>query len=354
MRNNYRHYFEQIYDECDEAVICIDKGMRVIYTTEQARCVFADLGAIGSHISCMLPMRYCNHIRDILDDPHCISFDFRSISGGRLFKCTVTPVFLSDGNYFALNFCESAEQLRFIGHAAKAVESELVDSTVDIISSLRDICHDRSVEQHSITKRVLRLRKMYHSFSAVVTDEDGNERLPTAALDLNKYIERFITVASRYIDRRRACFRFDTCSNDAVSDISYEELDIVCCNAVAQLLRRHSGYTQITLATGRTDLGCMIVISDNDSDLRSMHECDMSHHDDNEFGAEQISYALMCRLIERYSGKLCFFESLEGGMTVVITLPPSAAEVELLCQPEECDTDSIFSIFSIMLSDIDL
>ena len=335
-------YFENLYSNCDDTIVCINKAADVVFATESAYTLFNTERSSFSHISYVLPMRDCYTLQDIIKTSKRVSFVSRNAIDGNLYKFTVIPYPIKDDQYFLISLTPVAdkngksEKDVFIDTVLKIAEKELLQCTASIVAASKKLSDDDFTQ---VTKSVRKIRKSFDSFYTVMCDAESEEK--SRAIDLNRYFYFFIEAFYKYADSFKTDIRFTPSALTANICISQQTLDILCCNIIATVIKNTNKSTPaVSITVEKSADRCVILFADNDT---------LSNYAENE--CNLLSLALIEKLTKRSGGSMFTTDNAHGGTTIAISFPQYESE-DTLYAPEQYDLESMLSTFSIMLSDI--
>ena len=341
MREKGYSFFENLYSDSNDSVICIDKDLNIVFATESIYSIFDTDRKSFTHISYVLPMRNCYLLQDTVKKSKTSDFVSRNVVDGNEYKFTVVPYPLDDETYFLLSLSlvsvnKRSKQDEFIDVALKVTEKELAQCTSSIVSACEEIDENNRTR---IIRSTRRIRKLFDSFHTVISNK--STRKETGVIDLNRYFMFFTDAVYRFIGYDKADISFIPSAQSTCVRITQQALDIICCNALAIAIKNTlKAKANISIAVNRTQDSNLILFSDNEPD---------SLYADSENSL--LSFALMEKLTNDFEGSFFVSDDSRLGTTIAISFPQSSAQDVLYC-PEEFDTEGIFSTFAIMLSDI--
>lgn len=341
MHNKGYSFFESLYNDSADSVICIDKELNIVFATNSVYSIFGTDHKSFSHISYVLPMRYCYLLQDTVKESKTSAFISRNVVDGNEYKFTVIPYPVDDEPYFLISLSlvsakSNPKQEEFIDLTLKIAEKELAQCTSSIVSACDEIDNNKRTR---IISSIRRIRKLFDSFYTVMSKSSTDKE--AGVIDLNRYFMFFIETVYRFIGYEKADIHLIPSSQSTCVRITQQALDIICCNAIAATVKNTlKSKATISIAVSRTQDGCLILFSDNEPG---------SHAADSENSL--LSFALMEKLTRDYDGSFFVSDDSRLGTTIAISFPQSTV-TDVLYSPEEFDTEGIFSTFAVMLSDI--
>ncbi len=350
MRESAYNYFKNLYKNFDEPIICADDKMRVVYATN---CVYTAFDVSENallHINCIFPNRYLYKVYDAACVPECISFDFISITEDKPRHCVMTPVMFENIYYFVFWFGHTTAdaldrlQKRDIKMALDVVKSELAKETTAIISHT-------DKQDDTIVENVIRIRKLFFDINALATDSLSPATVQV--IELNEYIKRIVTIITNQLGKDRIEFKLNLCNRVLISELTYDALDVIICNTVANSVRNARKKATITIGTMSGSEQNVIVISDTDAGFRRMQLYIDRNKDDVRYALnspDDLSLAVIEKIVRDFGGSIRISENSDGGITTGIMLPKSPPRADIMRTPEDHDVLSDNSIVRMMLS----
>lgn len=355
MRKSCYEHFKRLYSDFDGAVVCCDDKTKIIYCTRSVYELFDLSEKALSYIGCILPHPYPRIINDMEDEPHCVSFDFYDQIRDRLLKCTVTPVLFERIYFYTFSFFQlpDDEQENIFPRIVDSLAREMAIYTINLVNSAEWLKEYNEVAAQEILDNVVKLRKLYLTIETLMLP--NKRELTTSVTELGGYMKRITSIVHDIIGTSRVDFKFDMCDEILISRITYQDLDLICCNAIASSIRNSIGKAHITIGLAKLGNKNMIVFSDSDvgaRQIKALISRGLVKSDSKIMSADDTALAVMRKAAARNGGKVFINDNPVCGVSTAVVLPECEMRKNAFYQPDTYDTDSLFSTIRLILSDI--
>ena len=283
MNGNTYYFFQSIYGNAYEPVICIDENLSIIYASSAAYDIFGLEQSPILHLNCVFMRKYLKSIKAAFDKGECFSLRFESVNDNSTKRCTMMPYFYDGEKYGVMLFTDIASEeidnlRKFeLKRGISVIESSVISSTSLIVSHMRLIKDkfptDKSV--NIILQNILNIRRMFRHLNILASPSVKGKY--SQVIDINEYLRYLTGVIVKQIGANRLSFCLELCSGLMLAEIEPRIFEILICNLVSNSVKNAHGKSNITVQTAVHDKFNLVVFSDNGIGCKNIMQTFSSH-----------------------------------------------------------------------------
>lgn len=361
MITNYYDYFKNIYNDTnDDAVICVDEKLQVIYFTPLASSMFGVPQArYIHHLDNFLTRRRLNNVTECITKNRSRSYKFESKYDGAERKCIIIPTEV-EGQKFATLIFYNTSKNNLDDITKKQIDYVIQDTNDKILHQIHDLSNDvrafkTNDDNFLLKKRVIQgTQEIIHSIKNLETIIDKYETADNMQLiNIDSYIKEIVSEISKrfYADRIEIeCFL--TCDYP-YSLVSREAFDVIVCEIISIFIKSSLGKAKVKICTKSLVKENVVAITNatSDVDLLARYFDKMTTSDI----VENSTLFTIKTMIKRNGGELYTTRSEDGSYIVMFTLKKDPMALDELRSPSRLKVDrSLFSAINIALSEAGL
>ena len=360
MSVNAYYYFQSIYGNSNEPIICIDENLDIVFATPVSYSVFG-IERNALNINCMLLRKHLSSVKTAFSKGECCSINCENVYDSSAMKCIFIPQTYCDTKYAVLIFTKIAAQeidnlRKFeLKRTIEVIKSSVVYSTSLIVSHMQlikqDGCRDKSV--NIVLQNVLILRKLYRNLSLMASSNLKSEF--SQVIDINAYLKYITQIISTQIGHAKIEFEFSLCNELLVTEMEPKIFEILICNFVSSCLKNSIGKTKLTIHSALRGNENHVIFSNSAVNPKYLDKFMHSQQDilnspENLF---DLNISIIRKILADHSGKIFATENGKGGISVGFTLPSVDKRISDLHSPKqhESGSDEFFSNISIEMSE---
>ena len=243
MNGNTYYFFQSIYGNAYEPVICIDENLSIIYASSAAYDIFGLEQSPILHLNCVFMRKYLKSIKAAFDKGECFSLRFESVNDNSTKRCTMMPYFYDGEKYGVMLFTDIASEeidnlRKFeLKRGISVIESSVISSTSLIVSHMRLIKDkfptDKSV--NIILQNILNIRRMFRHLNILASPSVKGKY--SQVIDINEYLRYLTGVIVKQIGAHRLSFCLELCSGLMLAEIEPRIFEILICNLVSNSVK---------------------------------------------------------------------------------------------------------------------
>ena len=363
MSGNTYYFFQSIYGNSDEPIICIDENLNIIYATPAAYNVFGIKQSPILHLNCVFMRKYLKTVKAAFDKGECFSLSFESVNDNSSKKCTMMPYFYDGEKYAVMLFTDIASEeidnlKKFeLKRGISVMESSIISSTSLIVSHMRLIKDkfptDRSV--NIILQNILNIRRMFRHLNILASPSVKGKY--SQVIDINEYLRYLTGVIVNQIGANKLSFSLELCSGLMLAEIEPRIFEILICNLVSNSVKNAHGKSNIIIQTAVHDKFNLIVLSDNGIGCKHIMQMFSSNGKQPENKSNEypgIGVSIIRKIVTDHNGQVFATENPGGGVSVGFTLPKANNRRPALRSVHELDTESgdVFSTVNIEIAEL--
>ena len=330
MSNLVYRYFEGMYENCKEPIICADTDLNIVYATAAALSIFGIKKNKIMHLNCVFMHKYLDALRKGISSGRGFSMDFIGPDGNSRNKFVSVPITIENVQYAVLIFTELSlekiDNLRKydIKCVLDSIDHSFASITTDTVSKLELIHHGKKVEDSAgmIIKNILLLRRMYNNLQAVATDTMLTNFPQT--IDINKYISHITKVITRQIKSIDIKFNLQFDTEPPYVNMDVNVFEILMCNLISNAIKFSYGKSNITIQTKTLCECSRVVISDKGIGNIMAEQLFKTPEHTYDYSSHEIlgtGTSVVRRIISDHGGTLHCCSLPGGGISVGFTLP---------------------------------
>ena len=360
MSVNAYYYFQSIYGDSNEPIICINENLDIVFATSESYNIFGmDKSALN--LNCIISRKHLKTVKSIFESRRCNSVKCENLYDGSAMKCILFPVVYDSSDYAVLLFTKIAAQeldnLRKyeLKRTIEVIKSSVVNSTSLIVSHMHIIKQDgyRDDSFNTVLQNVLLLRKLYRNLCFMASTNIKSDF--AQVIDINAYLKYICQIIERQIGQNKIDFEFVLCNELLITQMEPKIFEILICNLVSISLKNSIGKTKLNIQSALRGNEEVVIFSNfavNPNYLNDLlySQTDILNSHDNLF---DLNIAIIRKIITDHNGKIFAAESGKGGVSIGITLPFADKRISDLHSPElyESDCDGLFSNISIEMAE---
>ncbi|MBP3481211.1 MAG: ATP-binding protein [Clostridia bacterium] len=363
MNGNTYYFFQSIYGNAYEPVICIDENLSIIYASSAAYDIFGLEQSPILHLNCVFMRKYLKSIKAAFDKGECFSLRFESVNDNSTKRCTMMPYFYDGEKYGVMLFTDIASEeidnlRKFeLKRGISVIESSVISSTSLIVSHMRLIKDkfptDKSV--NIILQNILNIRRMFRHLNILASPSVKGKY--SQVIDINEYLRYLTGVIVKQIGAHRLSFCLELCSGLMLAEIEPRIFEILICNLVSNSVKNAHGKSNITVQTAVHDKFNLVVFSDNGIGCKNIMQTFSSHKKPlgNKYGEYPgVGVSIIKKIVTDHDGQVFATENPGGGVSVGFTLPKADNRIPALRSVQELKTESgdVFSTVNIEIAEL--
>lgn len=362
MNGSVYYYFQSIYGNSNEPIICIDENLNIIFATSAAYDVFGLKKSPILHLNCVFMRKYLKPLKNAFDKGECFTINFESVNDSSHKKCILMPVFHDKEKYAVLIFTdissEEIDNLRKyeLKRGIAVIESSIINSTSIIVSHMRLIQENRPNEKsiNIILQNVMIIRRLFRNLNLLAAPNLKSKF--SQVIDINEYLRYIVNIIASQIGNDKIDFNLALCSELLIAEIEPKIFEILICNLVSNSVKNSFGKTKITVQSVLRDQQILVVFSDNGIGCRQIDKLFSSpnrYFDNGTSEFSGIGVSIIRKIVTDHGGQIFATENRGGGVSVGFTLPKADKRKSVLHSPMEFepDNDEIFSTINVEIAE---
>ncbi len=356
MRNSAHNYFEELFRESNEFVICIDDKLNIVFASKRVQSVIFR-GASFSHLCNILPLSTCNFVENAMrDKPHSISFDFVSIGENLPRSCVVIPTVFESIYYYILHISNTN------ANALDKLQRQDLEAMVDVSAKTLAQCTVPIMElaatleddkKSLITANIRSIRKLFSDIEILATEHTSQKR--PKVIDLHSYMKAVLEKIQVRLGKNSFEYTLLPPANMHLSLINTDVLDIMVVTIITEIIILNRKKAHIFATLWCDDTKNFIVISNSHHGLgyKPNELLDQSADDRQEITNEKIATlrSIVAKVARDNGAKAFFTTTIGDGVTHGIMLKRSKSR-QMILSEELDEYKNDFELLDILLSDI--